>query len=405
MTRAVPNRLWRQRMWDACVLVVAVLLGFALPVRVVLGPPDAPLPLWLEVLLTLFFAADAAGRFARDRWRPSLWTAVDVIAALPLALFLGPTWSLVRLVKLARLVGAVRNPMRQLTIHPTGLRLGVFAFVLAISAHWLACGWIWLDGPGGVTRSGPYVDALYWCISTLTTVGYGDVTPVTSGQTLYAMVVMLLGVGLYGFVIGNLATLLTSMDMAKAQYLGNLERLTSFLRYRRIPVELQHHIYDYYRYLWENRMGYDEASILATLPPTLREELTLVLKADLIEKVSFLQGASRELISALCRELYPVVFTPGDIIVRAGEYGRQVYFISAGEVEVFSPEGQLIRTMREGDFFGELALLHDQPRSATVRAVGYCDLYALERDAFERTIACYPDFAADVSRISEERTI
>jgi len=128
--------------------------------------------------------------------------------------------------------------------------------------------------------------------------------------------------------------------------------------------------------------------------------------SDLIERVSFLRGASRELIHELCSKLEPVVFAPRDIIVRSGEYGRHIYFIRSGSVDVLKKDGQtLIRTLSEGDFFGELALLHAQPRTATIRAVGYCDLYSLDREIFTRTLVRYPDFAAHIERVSEERTV
>ena len=131
-----------------------------------------------------------------------------------------------------------------------------------------------------------------------------------------------------------------------------------------------------------------------------------MLKGDLIEKLSFLEGASRELIHDLTTNLQPVVFTPGDVIVRAGEYGRHLYFISSGSVDVIAEDGKaLVRTLSEGDFFGELALLHEQPRNATIRAVGYCDLYTLDREAFSRTLARYPDFAAHIASISKERVL
>ena len=120
-------------------------------------------------------------------------------------------------------------------------------------------------------------------------------------------------------------------------------------------------------------------------------------------KLSFLEGASRELIYDLCSHLQPIVFLPGETIVRFGEYGRHVYFVSNGTVEVENEAGEVIRTLGEGDFFGELSLLTREPRSATVRAAGYCDLYTLDRDTFRRTLDHYPDFAARVARVAEER--
>ena len=400
--------------WDALVLSAALAVAIAVPFRLVSVPDQQALPWALESLVTVLFSLDLLVRhWPRGGVRIAgptswAWVAVDLLAALPLGPMLQlPVAGILRLTKLLRVIPFIHDLRRSVAVPPTVLRLSVFGFWLAISTHWLACGWLWLGGARSTASGqGSYLDALYWCITTLTTVGYGDVTPETPAQTVYAMVVMILGIGVYGFVIGNVATLLTRMDLAKAQYVATLERLSGFLRYRRIPPALQHHIFDYHKYLWERRLGYDETSLLAGLPPTLRRELSLVLQGDFIEKVSFLKGASRELIQDLCTELQPVVFTPGDVIVKAGEKGRHVYFINSGTVDVIGDDGEtLIRTLSDGDFFGELALLHTQPRTATVRAVGYCDLYSLDRKAFAHTISRYPDFAAHIERISRERNV
>ena len=63
----------------------------------------------------------------------------------------------------------------------------------------------------------------------------------------------------------------------------------------------------------------------------------------------------------------------------------------------------MLRTLSDGDFFGELALLHQQRRTATVRAVGYCDLYVLDQEAFDRTLTLYPEFEKEIRRVSEQR--
>jgi voltage-gated potassium channel len=335
------------------------------------------------------------------------WLGVDLLAVLPLGRMLGiPRAHFVRSVKLLCVVSTLRDWRRSMVIHPTIMRLASFVVWLSLLSHWLACGWIHLNGPtADLGTSSRYLSALYWCVTTLTTVGYGDVTPTTVNQTIYTMVVMLLGVGVYGFVIGNVANLLSKMDMARAQYVATIERVTGFMRYRHVPAPLQREIYAYYKYLWENRMGYDESMVLDELPPSLRGELSLVLTRDLIQKVDFLRGASPQLVQDLCVKLRPVVFTPGDVIVRAGEIGNHVYFISRGTVEVTSPDGGTVfRTMSDGDFFGELALLHTERRTATVKAVGYCDFYVLDKETFSSTIQRYPEFAASIHEISQART-
>jgi len=411
MTDVTGRSSFLPHAWDGLVLAASILAAFAIPVRLVLDPAAQGLSLGADAALTLLFGADLVFRFRRqggaDRFRWG-WVVADLLAALPLARALGlPALGLLRLVKLSCVFSTLRNWRRRTVIHPTAVRLGFFVFWLSLSAHWLACGWIFLGGtmsdPGG---NGVYLNALYWCITTLTTVGYGDVTPTNAPQTIYTMFVMLLGVGVYGFVIGNVANLLSKLDSAKTHYVANMERLSGFLRYRRVPTHLQLHIFDYYRHIWENRMGYDETSVLEDLPPTLRRELSLVLKRDLVKKVSFLKDASRELVQDLCVAMRAEVYPPGDVIVQAGEVGRHIYFIGRGSVEIITPDGEtVLRTLSDGDFFGELALIHPIRRTATVRAVGYCDLYVLDEETFTRTLERYPDFAQSIRSISEERTV
>jgi CRP-like cAMP-binding protein len=140
------------------------------------------------------------------------------------------------------------------------------------------------------------------------------------------------------------------------------------------------------------------------LPPNLRVEISLVLKREFIQKVPFLKGAGQELIRELALALRPVIFMPGDYIFRAGNIGRQMYFISQGTVEVFSPDGRtMYATLQEGDFFGEIALLFSQPRTANVRAVTYCDLYALDKETFGHILTHYPNFMQHIQERAQRR--
>jgi voltage-gated potassium channel len=285
------------------------------------------------------------------------------------------------------------------------LRLGFFIYWFALTAHWLACGWLALGGiPEAPDTLSRYLYGLYWCVTTLATVGYGDITPKTNLQMIYAMVVMILGVGIYGYVIGNVTSLLANLDMATNHYRETMDRLTAFMRYRRLPTDLQRRIRDYHAYVWENRLGYDEATTLAELPISLRTDVALFLRRDFIERVPLFRGASHELVRELALELRPVVFTPGDYIVRVGQFGRHMYFISRGRVDVIAADGHtLLNTITEGDFFGEIALLFSQPRTASVRAVDYCDLYTLDKDTFDRVLSRYPDFTAHIRDMAYQR--
>ena len=102
--------------------------------------------------------------------------------------------------------------------------------------------------------------------------------------------------------------------------------------------------------------------------------------------------------------LRPVVCAEGEYIIRQGEMGNEMYFICRGRVEVIDAAGRPLNEMGEGQFFGELSLLFAQPRNASVRALTYCDLFALGRTDFDRVLKGYPHFAASVKKTASERT-
>jgi hypothetical protein len=409
----------RHRLWEALIAVSMVFLAIEAPAHLVLNYnlPGGAVAYWF---CTLVLCADVVvqskrsvprwgrifvGSVRQTVWIRRWWFVVDLMGAIPFRVLPGGALlELLRVVKLARVVQLMHRWRQHAFQNTAMLMLFFFAFWLLLTAHWLACGWLAL---GGIEPQRDqftlYLRSLYWCITTLATVGYGDIVPKTNPQTMYAMMVMLLGVGVYGYVVGNVANLLTNLDMAKRHYMESMERLGAFVRYRNIPLDLQRRLRDYYAYLWENRMGYDEATVMADLPHGLRSEVALYLRRDLIERAPLFSNASHELVREIALQLRPIVFTPGDYVFRAGHIGRHMYFIGRGQVEIIAPDGHTVATLKDGDFFGELALLFSQPRNASVRAIDYCDLYSLDKETFDHAISRFPDFAGHIKEEAERR--
>src|SRR5438552_6162699 len=130
--------------------------------------------------------------------------------------------------------------------------------------------------------------------------------------------VMVIGVGVYGFVIGNVAVILAGLDQRRAQHFARLEELSAFMSYRNIPASLSGRIADYYRYLWLNRLDQDEGEVLDRLPPSLRTEVSLYMKRDLLQAVPLFAGASEDFLRDVALDLEPILFLPGDEVIRAG---------------------------------------------------------------------------------------
>jgi len=402
------------------------------PLDVVFGRLGSLWVMALSGVISLLFAADIVRRFSRPieiDGRPVAdravirhhylrgWFTVDLLAAIPFGLLamapgiagsvLAATLRLLgltRILRVARILALQRDWRARTSLNPALLRLSFFVFWVLVLAHWIACGWVALGGPANDTHGvHPYLQALYWTITTLTTVGYGDITPHGPGQVLFAMVVMLLGVAMYGYVIGNVSNLLANIDVIRSQHLSKIELVGNFLRDRDVPRGLQARVRDYYNYLWASRMG-QETKMLEDLPVSLRIEIALHLNRQILRKVPLFENASEGFLRELVLHLEPAVFTPGDTILRRGEIGNRIYFIHRGNVQVLSgDERQVVATLGDGDFFGELALLTRQPRSASIRAVDYCNLYTLEKREFDLVLDKFPEFAEEVRRVAAHR--
>ena len=109
-----------------------------------------------------------------------------------------------------------------------------------------------------------------------------------------------------------------------------------------------------------------------------------------------------DVIEGVARNLKPVGADAGEVVIRQGDEGDLWYGVAAGELSV-TRAGQELATLRRGDWFGEIALLENVPRTATVTAVTPATLYALEKNAFLEAVSGHPRTAERVGAIVATR--
>jgi MFS family permease len=112
-----------------------------------------------------------------------------------------------------------------------------------------------------------------------------------------------------------------------------------------------------------------------------------------LRRVPMLQPLPMPVLDHLARNLTHAHARAGETVVEQGDEGHRFYVVADGEAEVLG-DGRLIRTLRRGDSFGEIALLRDVPRTAAVRARTALTLYALDRDVFVPAVSGYSPAAA-----------
>lgn len=406
-------------LWNVFIVGIVTYTTFVIPFSIAIGEPFYAFAK-RELFLTVIYTADIVISLIRIRRKASFmhieynamksfyrrWIITDIIAALPLAQLLGmPLLQVFRLAKSAKVIFLTQVFRRVMANYSNPILLMQILYWVMIATHCLACGWLLMRGMDHDTdiRTN-YIEAVYWTTATLTTVGYGDITPNAPNERIYAIFTMLIGYSLFGYLIGSVAGILAKRDPVREMYNENLEKLTSAARYANLPLELQRRIYEYFRYQMSRRVGYDEEGFLKNLPPSLRGEVSLYFRKEVLENVALFEDAPQAFMFEIAQQLREQIIAPDEYVFKAGDPGRQMFLIAHGIVDVYNTdETKHLRTLSEGDHFGEVALFHDIPRTATVKANTYCDLYLLNKQTFERTLSAYPTIAERIKEKAELR--
>ncbi|HOB60810.1 MAG TPA: ion transporter [Candidatus Competibacteraceae bacterium] len=386
---------------------------------------------WLDILLNFFTTFRQGGEKitdARQITRHYLrgCFAIDLLAVLPLdALFLDqPQLTLaglplalilrqLRLLRLVRLFVIFNRWKHQAWGRADYLRLVHFFILFLILMHWIACIWYlipsltgrgetsWLAKVPSTDPSTLYIRALYWVVTTVVTVGYGDVTPVNNYEYVFAIMVMLVGAFMYAFIIGNIANLLRNLDAERARYYRRVEAIGAYLDERPIPLRLKSQVRDYYDYLWAHHRGVQETAYFAELPPLFRLELLLFLTQDLLDKVPLFQLSTPVLRNALLLALESHIYAPGIPIAEAGAVGHELFFLSRGKAAILSEDrSEYFGVLEEGDYFGHLSLILGERRTAGVQAMTYCEVLILGQEAFHTIRREHPEFDGVLQQVA-----
>jgi len=307
----------------------------------------------VEYLLRIWIAAENPGTTGAMRERLhyvfSLPGLVDLVAAIPFALTphvgLNLDWlDIVPIFKLLRhtaafqfMVEAVYSERRVLW------SAAVLMLVLLVFQSSLV---YYFEREAQPEKYGSIPEAMWWGIVTLTTVGYGDVTPVTLWGKIAGGLTAVMGLCMFAIPVGIIAS-------AFIEAVRRREFVDTWNLVAKVPL---------FRTL-------DAARIAAVAG---------VLRARRAER--------------------------GERLIRKGDQADSMYFIVSGDVEVDQETSAPKARLSAGEFFGEIALIADRTRTATITAVSPCKLLLLHKDDFESFMDAHPDLK-DAVRVAAKRRL
>jgi len=351
------------------------------------------------------------------------WFTVDFITAFPfdflILLMIGIpdehdgrhlyfiVLQLITLIKLLKVKKITKELQQHLRINPGIMRLMNFAFWFTQAVHYIALGWI-VIGASEAARSpiDQYIRSLYWAVTTVATIGYGDYSPSHESnlQLIFTIVVQVFGVGMYGYIIGNVSGLIANIDVPRSEFVKKIESVRIYLNNKSIPKDMQEKVLNYYHYLWDKKKNVSDDNPLSDLPVSISLEIMLYLNRDMLMKVDLFKDAEELFVREAIQMLKPLIYLPRDYIIRQGEYGDCMFFLSSGEIEVLV-NGKQVAKLGPGSTFGETSLLVGEKRSASIHTLNHCEVYRLSKSDFDSLRERFPEFNAEMEEISRKRQL
>ncbi|XP_071497085.1 uncharacterized protein [Diadema antillarum] len=249
-----------------------------------------------------------------------------------------------------------------------------------------------------------YLTSLYWASATGASVGYGDIHANNISEMILALFSMIVGIVFFGYIIASVAASLANADAQRARYQEKLTAIKRYLKDQNVEKMLAQHVDIYYNYMWLRTKGVEPDSLFDGLPLSLKADVTLNLYQGIINKVPLFQNTEIGFQKMLAMCIKPVYYLNREYIVRKHDFGKEMFFIHRGVVEVVSEDGAIVfDTMQSGRFFGEISLVFSCPRTASIRAQNNVDMFVLTKEDLDEVLTHYPSIKDQIQKVAEER--
>lgn len=392
----------KQQVFTNLMIILGVFSAFEAPLTLMFKMQANLFSITIDCLISTLFLIDGILLYQREmqmgKTRARQFLSLSLIAAIPVEaiLFMGAPVPILRIIRLARAYRFLPEMRRigllhELAVIPFKIKLAIAAISALFAMHFISCLWPMIETKyANEQMIDQYINSMYWSITTLTTVGYGDITPSTNIAKIFTMFVMVLGVGMYGFVIGNISQILNDRNRYKEKAREKIADLQTFMKHYNVPRKVQVDTLDYVNTILGKRLSDNDNQIIADLPNALQEELTMYMNIKLISSLTIFEGISTLCLKQVAKKLRKKSFSPGQYIIKKGDHGNEMYIINHGKVDVKNEDESLV-ILSDGMFFGEQALIKHTTRNADVLSLTYCDLYILEKADFMSLIEVFPE--------------
>ncbi|OWM65984.1 hypothetical protein CDL15_Pgr015409 [Punica granatum] len=364
----------RYRVWQNFLVLLVVYTAWVSPYEFgFLKKPSQPLSI-ADNIVNAFFAIDIILTFLvayldkssyllvddhkKIAWRyTSTWFAFDVISTIPseLARKITPPplrsygfYNMLRLWRLRRVSALFARLEKDRNYNYFWVRCtkltsvtlfavhcaGCFYYLLAARYHDRERTWIGASMTLEESLWNRYVTTLYWSITTLTTVGYGDLHPVNTGEMIFDIFYILFNIGLTAYLIGNMTNLVVHGTRRTRNFRNTIQAASNFSMRNQLHPRLQDQMLAHLCLKFRtDSEGLQQNKALDSLPKAIRSSISHYLFYSLVDKVYLFRGVSHDVLFQLVSEMKAEYFPPKEDVILQNEAPTDFYILVTGAMD------------------------------------------------------------------------
>jgi hyperpolarization activated cyclic nucleotide-gated potassium channel 1 len=251
-----------------------------------------------------------------------------------------------------------------------------------------------------------YLNSIYWAFTTVTTVGYGDISATTQIEMVIAVSWMIFGVGFYSFTIGSLSSFLSTIDTRESILNEKLAATNEFAKETGISVRCKKKISAVIKYktLKAGSIWNDKHSLFNELPKDLRYEVALSMYFGVASELPFFKLKDKAFVVFVMPLLKPLALFNSEFLYREDEFPSEVFFIVRGRVNLVLGASEIAyKSFLKGSYIGEIELFIKTTRLDSCQAYGESEFLLIKKEDFVSMLAEFPSEAKEIRKTAKEK--
>jgi len=340
------------------------------------------------------------------------WFWVDLLGSFPVFYLSSSEGSLIKLLRLFRVLKVKKLLLQVESVFSSVAKAFKFLKLLVtgfIIAHWTGCLWFYVSDLDSARfpntwvsyelshNQNPnlYIKALYFAVTTSTTVGYGDFNPVTNNELVVGVLALVVSSVLFSKILSTIAEWVSELDERNYKIRNQKVTLNIYMKNANLPYNLRFRVRRYLDYILgsikHDKLNEEEVTQLLSEP--LKNEVFRLTRGKIVKSCKvFKQLYNSKLIGKISNNIKQSTLAPDDVVFYENENSFRLYMISSGSVEVFQKEtNSIFKVLKKGDYFGEIAFFTMLPRQASARCLEFANLLMLDREDLDTLLKKYPE--------------